>query len=377
MREITSDSALEYLRQSGPLAPRVAGACEVRELAGGVSNVVLLVTPQSGEPFVVKQARGRLRVKDEWLCPVERIWREVEVLRLCGGILTRSVSEENTPTRSVSEGLSKRPPACKKSLADASGWYSAIVPDVLWEDRENYLYAMTAAPAAHRTWKELLLAGELESSESIARACGELLAALHAETWQDAAVAAQLDDRTYFDQLRVDPYYRQLARVDPALAPQVNGLIDSVWNNRRSLVHGDYSPKNLLVWPGHVMLIDFEVGHYGDPAFDLGFFLTHLVLKSIRAAPQGERCLALGTLFWNTYRDALAPRIGARELAELEQRALLNLAGCTLARIDGKSPVDYLQPQQQALVRGLAQGWLRQQPQNWQAATIELAESNP
>jgi 5-methylthioribose kinase len=233
---------------------------------------------------------------------------------------------------------------------------------------------MTAAPAAHRTWKELLLAGELESGEAIARACGELLAALHGATWREPKVAAQFDDRTFFDQLRLDPYYRQIARVHPQLAPPVGELIDSVRNHRRSLVHGDFSPKNLLVWPGHLMLIDFEVGHYGDPAFDLGFFLTHLVLKSIRAAPAGERYLSLANSFWNAYREALVPQVGGPEMADLEQRAMLNLAGCLLARIDGKSPVDYLNPQQQAVVRGLASGWLVQPPAGWNDAHAAICQ---
>ena len=352
MFEIESPTALEYLRQCEPLAARVAGGCQVCELAGGVSNVVLLVTPERGEPFVIKQARGRLRVKDEWLCPVERIWREVEVLRLCGEVL----------------GIQNSQCRIQNSIV-------ASVPRVIWEDRENYLYAMTAAPAGHRTWKELLLAGELESGEAIARACGELLAALHAATWLDPVVEAQLDDRTYFDQLRLDPYYRQMARVHPKLAPHIGELIESVWNHRRCLVHGDFSPKNLLVWPGHLMLIDFEVGHYGDPAFDLGFFLTHLVLKSIRSRLQGERFLSLATCFWNSYHEALAPSIGQPEMAELEQRLLLNLAGCLLARIDGKSPVDYLSPQQQAAARELAIGWLLQPPAGWNeaAAAAQLA----
>ena len=83
MWEVTTQNAGQYLREVR--GTHIAEPLMVRELAGGVSNIVLLVTPAAGEPFVLKQARGRLRVAQEWLCPVERIWREVEVLRICGG----------------------------------------------------------------------------------------------------------------------------------------------------------------------------------------------------------------------------------------------------------------------------------------------------
>ena len=121
------------------------------------------------------------------------------------------------------------------------------------------------------------------------------------------------------------------------------------------------------------MLIDFEVGHFGDPAFDLGFFLTHLVLKSIWAGPRRDELLRLADQFWTAYAATLVSHIAASELAGLERRMLLNLAGCLLARIDGKSPVDYLNSPQQATVRELARHWLVQSPGDWQAAHMELS----
>jgi len=339
MHEITSNSAADYLRSTGRAA--ADETLEVRELAGGVSNVVLLVTlPRRGERYVLKQARGRLRVQEEWLCPVERIWREVEVLRICGQLLQTHDADHIEP----------------------------CVPQLLWEDRENYLYAMTAAPQEHRTWKQTLLAGLDAEANQRAIACGRLLANLHAGSWKNSQIAARLDDRSYFDQLRIDPYYRQVARVHADLAPAIERLIESVWQNRRCLVHGDFSPKNLLVWPGHVMLIDFEVGHYGDPAFDLGFFLSHLVLKSIWAGPRRQEYLALATGFWRTYCETLTATVAADETAALERRMLFNLAGCMLARVDGKSPVEYLAKEQQKQVRDLSRGWLTRPPDTWAGA---------
>jgi len=353
MRELTADNASEYLVARGRAAPGEPIA--VRELTGGVSNAVLLVElTDRGERFVLKQARGQLRVKEEWLCPIERVWREVETLRICGELLGMQNSERRIQNAEASQ---------------------PCVPDVLWEDRENYCFAMTAAPPEHRTWKELLLAGELADSVDIAKACGKMLATLHGASWGNADIAVQLDDRAFFDQLRIDPYYRQIAKVHPDLAPQVQQLIVSVWSHRLCLVHGDFSPKNLLVWQGQVMLIDCEVGHYGDPAFDLGFFLTHLVLKAIWSELQRSMYMNLVSEFWKAYRHSLTGVVSAIEIDDLERRTVSNLAGCLLARIDGKSPVDYLTAAKRDVVRELSRRWIATPPRSLGEAAAFIANS--
>src|SRR5262245_18692640 len=136
MLEITAETAGDYLRTTGRVVPNEPA--QVRELAGGVSNVVLLVTlPARGERFVLKQARGQLRVKEEWLCPVERIWREADVLRACGAILQSAAQTKQRTSRT----------------GDLFSLYRPVVPQILWEDRANYCFAMTAAPPRNRTWK--------------------------------------------------------------------------------------------------------------------------------------------------------------------------------------------------------------------------------
>lgn len=345
MYEITPLSAGEYLQASGRLPP--GEPVQVRELAGGVSNVVLLVElPTRPERYVLKQARGRLRVAADWRCPVERIWREIDTLRICRRLVARE------------PGLSHS--------------WQPIVPEILWEDRDNFCYAMTAAPDNHRTWKECLLGGSLADAERIAAAAGELLGRLHAGSWRQPAIAAELADRAYFEALRIDPYYRHLVRHRPELARDVEPLIGSLEEHRLALVHGDFSPKNLLVWPEQLMLIDFEVGHFGDPAFDLGFFLTHLVLKDVWSGEfwSGRRgeYLALAGEFWRCYRLRLAETVSESEILDLERRMLQHLAGCLLARVDGKSPVDYLPPAAVPQVRGLAVKLFAKAPQRWDEA---------
>jgi hypothetical protein len=326
VHSIDCDTAEGYLRETGRLAP--GETVRVRRLAGGVSNEVLYV--ERGDPrlgdFVLKQARPQLRVADPWFCSVERIWREVETLRVCCDALEEAAGGG----RAVGDRLS----AIGREI-------EASVPQVLFEDRENYAFAMTAAPP-HDVWKQRLLDGQIETP--IAAACGRLLAELHAGTWRDDLVAVRLADRSFFDDLRIDPYYRRIAQVYADLQAPIDELIQSLSDHCVCLVHGDYSPKNLLVWggpPRGLMLVDFEVGHYGDPAFDLGFFLSHLVLKAFRSGARFNEYFGLTEVFWSAYLAGMAV-VAANELRTLTARGIRNFAACMLARIDGKSKVEYL-----------------------------------
>ncbi len=342
MRELTPPTAAGYLRERGAIG--IHEAVELRELAGGVSNTVLLVhRPDSpGGDFVLKQALPRLKVQQEWLCSIERIWREVEVLEICGSLLAsggRKPLDTNLPAP-----------------------WKTTVPKVLFSDRPNYCYAMTAAPDGHQTWKEHLLAGQADPS--IAAACGELLGKLHAGSWTNVDLAKRLEDRTFFDSLRLDPYYRRLAVVHPDLAGILNKLVADTYATRLSLVHGDFSPKNLLIATGKIWLIDFEVGHFGDPAFDLGFFLTHLALKALRAGERRGEYLQLVKVFWGSYQAELLTAVTPAELTGVSRRSALHWSACMLARIDGKSPVDYLTTEQQRQTRIFARRMLQDSNQD-------------
>jgi 5-methylthioribose kinase len=308
---LTAANAIEYLRSRGHLAlGESATACE---LSGGVSNTVIHIARSAGDDLVLKQVRRQLKVAEPWYCSVERIWREVDVLRQCATLL-------------------------RDSRTDVP--FKVEVPRLLFEDRENYLYAMTAAPTDHVVWKHELLSGMARSD--VACACGTLLGTLHARSWHDAALARELDDRQFFEDLRLDPYYRQIAGAHESLAPDIERLIDSVNSERHCLVHGDFSPKNLLVYGDRLLLIDFEVGHYGDPAFDVGFFLSHLALKACYHAPRDGPFFDLIDAFWSGYCAEMTGVVLPVDLDSLIRRGILNFAGCTLARLDGKSKIDYL-----------------------------------
>src|ERR1700687_3100618 len=106
MLELTPDNTLDYLRHNGWIS---AGPTRVEPLGWGISNVVLRVgTPE--RLFVLKQSRPQLRTRDAWFSDLNRIYREQEVMQ-----------------------------ALHPHLPD-------VVPEVLFVDRPNYVYAMSHAP---------------------------------------------------------------------------------------------------------------------------------------------------------------------------------------------------------------------------------------
>lgn len=275
----------------------------MRMLGGGVSNRVLLAESATRR-WVFKQALGRLRVAEEWLADPARIHREAASMRALAPLL---------------------PPGS--------------VPGVVFEDRGNFIYAMEAAPDGVEDWKTLLMRGECD--ERVARQAARILADLAGSTAGGAQWREDFGDQHCFKQLRLDPYYRFTAERHPDLRGAFEEAI-ALAQRPLAMVHGDFSPKNLLVAPwGGVTLIDFEVVHYGDPAFDAAFLLNHLLLK-------GARALGL---------------VCAAELREFETAAVIRHLGCLhLARVDGKSPAEYLTETQRVKVRAAARELIRHPP---------------
>lgn len=323
MLELGPDNLIDFLCRTGRLSAADAGKSSAEVLSGGVSNVVMRVCVPSGQDFVVKQSRAQLRTQADWFSQPERIWRERDVL----DVLSRVT-----------------PPG--------------VVPQRLFEDRDNFLFAMEAIPREHVVWKTSLLNGEADSA--IARRLGEVLAAIHARTTNDDKLREKLGDRTVFDELRLDPFYRFVARRQAQLRPALEQLIDETLATATCLVLGDFSPKNILLVPTEsgsdgqrprLVLVDFETGHFGDPAFDLGFFLSHLLLKTIKHAVRADDFLDMIRAFWTAYR-------GAGFQPFNERRTVTHLAACLRARVDGKSTVDYLTSEAQSFVREVTREWL-------------------
>ena len=304
------DALLEYLRATGRVAP--AETPVLTNLKGGVSNRTVLVQRPNGEAWVLKQALAKLRVQEDWFSDPARIHRE---------------------------GLGLR-------------WLERLVPPgsttpFLFEDHEHHLLAMQAVPAPHENWKARLLAGGLEP-DHVAQ-FGDLLGAIHRESIARRAELSEIfGDQSFFEGLRLEPYYRFTARRQPAASMFLNALLEETAATRLALVHGDYSPKNILLHQGRLVLLDHEVIHFGDPAFDLGFSLTHLLSKAHHLPAQRAEFVAGAGLYWTRYRQAAGECLA---LAALESRAVRHTLACLLARVDGRSPLEYLTESERARQR--------------------------
>jgi aminoglycoside phosphotransferase (APT) family kinase protein len=249
--------------------------------------------------LVLKQSLAKLRVKEDWFSDRDRIFREAAALERLSAVLP-----------------------------------AGSIPGVLFTDRENFAFAMTAAPPGAVSWKELLLRGEISiaTAEAVATIHGRMIGA----TWHESSWAKEFGDIAVFDQLRLDPYYRFTAYRHPNLGPAFDRALARS-RSAECLVHGDWSPKNMMVAGSSVMAIDFEVVHYGDPAFDVAFMMNHFLLKLFHTPNYAAQFAAIANAYVTTL-SKLLPR-GA---GWLEQGAIEHLAPLLLARIDGKSPVEYI-----------------------------------
>lgn len=308
-----------YLVGRGLLPP--GRPAQAVELGGGVSNIVLAVGP-----YVVKQALPRLRVADEWLAKQERALTEAEALRLAARL---------TPGRV--------PP-----LADVDPSLCAVT--------------IGRAPEGWRTWKAALLDGEADPA--VAEALGSILACWHAATAGDGDVARRFADWEAFEQLRVDPYHRTVARRHPDLAPAVCRLIADMAARRAALVHGDFSPKNVLLGDGGLWVLDFEVAHFGDPDFDLAFMLTHLALKAVHRPQRRQGYRRCAEAFLTAYR------LGAPAFAPVPQRLARHLGCLMVARVDGKSPAEYLTAAGREEARERGRRLLLRPPDRWEGLLL-------
>lgn len=294
------DTLRKYLLETG----RIAAATQVafRVLSGGVSNRVVLIEFSTGEKWVLKQALEKLRVPVEWHCAPERSEREALALAL----LVRLIPDN--------------------------------VADLVFADRDSHLLVMKAVPEPFSNWKELLLSGAVSSKYF--KAAGLLLGVIHRRASEGSvSIPEEFSDTDFFDALRVEPYYRYTASVLAETAGFFRSLVDQMNAARITIVHGDFSPKNILIHQHRVVLLDHEVVHIGDPAFDIGFFLAHILSKAHHLIACRNALAHSAQLFWEAYVQGLEARF---EKWKLEPRAVRHTLGCLLARVAGRSQLEYL-----------------------------------
>ena len=272
----------------------------IEPLTGGVSSDILKV--ETGyRRFVVKRALPKLKVAAEWSAPVERNRYEVAWIEVAGA-----------------------------AVPDA-------VPRVLAHDELNGLFAMAYLdPVTHPVWKAELLAGRVDLA--FATELGRRVAAIHAATADDATIAARFATDHIFHPIRLEPYLVATARRHVSVAEPLMALSHETLATKRALVHGDVSPKNILVGPHGPVFLDAECAWYGDPAFDLAFCLNHLLLKCLWNRGAAPRFLAA----FDALSQAYFAGVTWEPAREIETRTARLLPALFLARVDGKSPVEYI-----------------------------------
>jgi aminoglycoside phosphotransferase (APT) family kinase protein len=311
----------DFLTRSG-----LAGADTGRKwtpLTGGVSSEIWRVDLSDGRSLCVKRALPRLKVAVDWQAPVSRNAYEWAWMRFAVGVVPDAV-----PT----------PLAC---------------------DQAAGMFAMQFLPPHnYPPWKQQLLEGLVEPAT--AAAVGDTVGALHAASAHRADLARAFDTGESFHAIRLEPYLLATGRRHPGLAPLLEALVKRTAAARVALVHGDVSPKNILVGPNGPVILDAECAWYGDPAFDVAFCLNHLLLKCL---PRPREAAALRQAF-DAFVTAYFARAAAFESpAVLEERAAHLLPALLLARVDGKSPVEYVsQEADRERVRAVAVPLIRSAP---------------
>ena len=304
--DVTADADIvDGVRAAGLVGE---GDVVLEPLTGGVSCDVWKVETPSG-PIVVKRPLPQLRVAAEWLAPVERGTSEVRWLKRARGVDPH------------------------------------IVPEVLAE-LPGHAFAMRFLPGCP-VWKDELMAGRVDPA--FAAQVGQGIAAVHAATAHNDNDRADFPNDEMFRALRVDPFLLHVARHDSELAPALTALAGDLASRKIALVHGDVSPKNILVSADGPVFLDAECAVYGDPAFDLAFCTTHLLLKAVWSGDSrmNEAAAALVA----AYRAG----IDWEDDGGLLLRAGKLTAALLLARVEGKSPAPYLtDPQHKRIVRDQA-----------------------
>lgn len=293
----------------------------IRYCSGGVSGTVAFINAGKNI-MIVKQALSQLKVQEEWYCDPNRI--NIEQL----------------------------------SNMTYHKYVPQYVPKVYFYDEDNYIYGREAAPENCSMWKSDLLSGLLDFE--IAKQSIEALAVVHNECSRDLEVAKAFASKDVFYNLRISPYIEFVVeKKHPDLKQYAQPIIEELMESSLTLVHGDYSPKNILVQDRKIFILDFEVAHYGHPSFDLSFFCNHFLLKAVK-----------NKAFSNAYINMLAfmldiyfSTIDFMDKKELEQSFIKLLALMQLARVDGKSPVEYLvEENDKDIVRSIAYAIIKETP---------------
>lgn len=298
MRPLTREMIGRILSDAGLIAD--AADVELESMTGGVSSEIWKVST-SDATYCVKRALDRLKVEAEWHAPVERSRFEVRWYRIAGKVAPGSA------------------------------------PRVRHHDDQRMFFVMEYLdPGRYELWKEKLRQGRAQTHD--AENVGRTLARIHSGTAGDPSVTAQFPRTDIFHDIRLEPYLLATAARHPDLRPRLEALCRTTAETRLTMIHGDVSPKNILIGPEGPVFLDAECACIGDPAFDLAFCLNHMLLKCLWNPNATEAYLAC----FQAMTGAYVGGVDWEDPAALEVRTAALLPALFLARVDGKSPVEYV-----------------------------------
>ena len=312
---MADDELLAALTRLGVVQPGEKPALVA--LGGGVSSDIWKAETQRGS-FCVKRALPKLKVVADWHAPIERNVYEAAWMRVAASV-----------------------------VPDA-------VPELIGQDEKSGVLAMAyLAPERFPLWKDQLRQGQ--AKVEAAEAVGDRLVRIHAFAARTPGLAEQFKTDEIFYDIRLEPYLVATGQKHPAIAPAMNDLVETTAKTKLSLVHGDVSPKNILMGEKGPVFLDAECAWFGDPAFDLAFCLNHLLLKCIWVPAAAPRFLACFEAVVSRYLAG----VDWEPARQLEARVAALLPGLLLGRIDGKSPVEYItRDEDKDRVRRFAIKWL-------------------
>jgi 5-methylthioribose kinase len=322
---MNQNELIDYLDKKNLLN---SSSVEVIPLSGGVSCELLLMDDGVNR-FVLKRALAKLKVKDDWYADVNRNRIEQQYLKYVEGILP------------------------------------GAVPTIRYTDNEHHFFCMEMLEGGLTNWKELLMNGQIDVEYAIS--ASKILGEIHDKSAGNKTVEKEFDTLANFHELRIEPYLLKTGKHHPDLAKYFNSEAERLASVKKCLVHGDFSPKNILVSPQRLVLLDCEVAWYGDPVFDVAFFLNHFVLKALYLPEKALEYINLSKVALESYK--LHTKNSVYEAFDSNLVRLLLML--MLARVDGKSPVEYLNPEQQQKVRNFVYKELPNNALNFETFTAK------
>ena len=288
----------------------------VEQVGDGQKNLLYLAQTTAGN-FLLKQALSKAKIKERWWLDRKRVLYEKSCIEVLHELL---------------------PPD--------------VIPEVLLEDRTDFILVTTPPPRDAVLWEAELANGRIDLQ--IAVQCGELLATVHNQTADMRELKTLFKELKPFEQLRIEPFYSRIAQAFPDLKKTIERQARNLRKNRWTLVLGDLRPRNVWINSGQVYLVDFATVHYGDPSFDLAFYASDLCLKAMVNSPQKAAYLEGINVFWNAYFKTAEHA----KKAETEKSAVRDFGCLLLSATDGRQPIDYLDEDARDLARRIAQSLL-------------------